>query len=72
MRIRVSSAQYKLLSRYCEDLSKAAVLSTVAGYFLPSVLPSATKPSLAEAIIGGMVSLILLIAAVNLIKKGGR
>jgi len=70
MAVELESSQYKLLSRYCEDLSKATVLSTVVGFFLPSVLPAAITPTPDKAIMGGVWSLALLGMAVALIKKG--
>jgi len=70
MKLNLFPSQYKLLSRYCEDLSKAALLSTAGGYFLPSVLPSAIRPTLSEAAFGGIVSLTLLLFSIKFVKKG--
>ena len=47
------------------------MLYNAAGYFLPSVLPSATRPSLAEFIIGLIAALTLLMFSFILINKGG-
>lgn len=70
MAIKLVSSQYKLLSRYCEDLSKATALATVVGFFLPSVLPSAIMPTPEKAVFGGIWSLTLLGVAAILVKKG--
>lgn len=70
MRIKLVGSQYKILSRYCEDLSEVAALSTFGGYFLPSVLTTEIRPTSSEAIFGGITSLFLLSASLMFIKKG--
>ena len=70
MKIKFSSAQYRLFSRYAEDVSKGVLLYSVVGYFLPSVLPSAVRPSLLEFVMGVLASLTGLIGASILVEKG--
>lgn len=70
MAIKIVPSQYKLLSRYCENLSSAIALATLVGFFLPSVLPSAIVPTKQMAIAGTIWALILLVLAVILVRKG--
>ena len=71
MKLKITSSQYKLLSRYCEDLSKAIMLYNIVGYFLPSVLSSLNKPSIGEFIVGLVAALTLLFISIILINRGG-
>lgn len=70
MKLQLSTSQYRLLSRYCEDLSKALALYNVGGYILPSVLPSSIRPSLVEFAGGGFAALTFFVFAIILVKRG--
>ncbi|OGM30750.1 hypothetical protein A2630_04070 [Candidatus Woesebacteria bacterium RIFCSPHIGHO2_01_FULL_44_10] len=70
MHIKLTSSQYKLLSRYFEDLSKALVLYNVIGYFLPSILPTTIRPSGSQLILGAFASLTVLALAL-ILERGG-
>jgi len=67
--LKLTSPQNKLFSRFFEDAAKGIFLSVVVGYFLPSVLPSATRPTGTQAFGGGFVSLISLSFAAILIRR---
>ncbi len=70
MTIHLFPSQYKLLARYTEDLSKTITLYNVAGYFLPSILPAAVKPTILQLIFGILLALTTLFIAIILEEKG--
>ncbi|MBI3576996.1 hypothetical protein HY086_03090 [Candidatus Gottesmanbacteria bacterium] len=72
MSIRLHSGQYRLLSRYAEDVSKATLLYNVAGYFFPSILQSAFQPTLFQLLTGAVLSLTFLVIALILENKARR
>ena len=65
----LTSSQYKLLSRYCEDSSRTLFISVVVGFILPSVLPSAVRPTLYQFFWGVILSLMFLLGAVKLVER---
>lgn len=71
MKLKLLPSQYKLLSRYCEDLSKAVALYNVAGFFLPSILPNAIRPSLGQ-FLGSIVAALTLLTAAGILIKGAK
>jgi len=71
-KLELASSQYKLLSRYCADLSKALLIASVIGFVLPSALPSAIVPTPDKALAGGIGALTLLVFAVKFAEGGGK
>lgn len=67
--MKLSSSQYKMIAHYIEDISKAIVVSNVAGYFLPSILSTNARPTEFHLISGLIVSLTTFVFAVILIRK---
>lgn len=71
-RLKLTSSQYNLIAHYVEDISKAIVISNVAGYFLPSLIPASDRPTQTQLIYGLLVSLTTFTFAVLLIRKAGK
>lgn len=69
---KLSRGQYQLLARYAEDISKVVAFYDVTGYFLPSVLPAAIQPTVAQFFGGVFVVLTGLLVALILEGKAGR
>jgi len=70
VKTELTASQYKLLSRYCEEASRALFISVVIGFILPSVLPSALRPTLYQFFWGMILSLMFLLGAVKLVERG--
>ena len=72
LKVRLTPAQYKLVSRVLEDIAKGIFLSVVVGHLLPSVLPSAIEPTRSAAVGGFVLALIFLYFAAIFVERGNR